>query len=184
MSYKRMTLVERMDIFRLLYLEKQTRSKIASLLGRKPSSIGRELKKGMDRGGVYNPFMAEMEHLNARKQQSPKLKIDDKVWPIIKPQLELRRSPEEIAKWLKEDYPEHAMSGKTIYNYVQFHMKGELKKLALADLRQRGKPRKKGNAAGKRGKIPDMTIIDTRPAEVDARSTRALGRRSYYRQEP
>jgi IS30 family transposase len=48
MSYKRMTFVERMDIFRLLYLEKQIASKAASLLGRKPSGIGRELKKGMN----------------------------------------------------------------------------------------------------------------------------------------
>jgi IS30 family transposase len=169
MSYKRMTLVERMDIFRLLYGEKQTKSKVAALLGRKPSTIGREIEKGMDKG-MYNPLMAEMEHLRARKQQSPKLKIDDEVWNLIKPQLEQRWSPEEIAKWLKADYPEHSMSGKTIYNYVQFHMKGELKKLALEDLRQRGKPRKKGNAAEKRGKIPEMTLIDTCPAEINART--------------
>jgi IS30 family transposase len=164
-----MTLVERMDIFRLLYLEKQTKSKIAALLGREPSTIGRELEKGMDRG-MYNPIVAEMNHLQGRKHQSPKLKIDDGAWNLIKPQLEQRWSPEEIAKWLKEQYPEHAMSGKTIYNYVQFHMKGELKKLALEDLRQRGKPRKKGNAAEKRGRIPEMTLIDTRPEEINART--------------
>ncbi|GHT98661.1 transposase InsI for insertion sequence element IS30A [Spirochaetia bacterium] len=169
MGYKRMTFVERMDIFRLLYVEKQTKSKTASLLGRKPSTISRELKKGMD-NGMYNPLMAEIEHLKARKQQSPKLKIDGEVWNLIKPQLERRWSPEEIAKWLEADYPEHTMSGKTIYNYVQFHMKGELKKLALEDLRQRGKSRKSGNRAEKRGKIPGMTLIDTRPAEINART--------------
>jgi hypothetical protein len=43
------------------------------------------------------------------------------------------------------------MSGKTIYNYVFFHMKGELKKPALKDLRLRGKKRKAGNAKEKRG---------------------------------
>jgi IS30 family transposase len=169
MSYKRMTLVERMDIFRLLYGEKQTESKIAALLGRRPSTIGREIEKGMDRG-MYNPLMAEMEHLRARKQQGTKLKIDEEVWALIKPQLEQRWSPEEIAKWLKARYPDHSMSGKTIYNYVRFHMKGELKKLALDDLRHRGKARKKGNTAEKRGKIPEMTLIDTRPAEINART--------------
>jgi IS30 family transposase len=131
-----MNLVERMDIFRMLCLEKQTASKTASLSGRKPSAICRELERGMDRG-MYNPFLAEMEHLKAGKNQSPKLKIDDEAWKLIKPQLELRRSPREIAKWLKERYPLHTMSGKTIYNYVYFHMKGELKKLALEDLRRR-----------------------------------------------
>ncbi|GHV57606.1 hypothetical protein AGMMS49579_23720 [Spirochaetia bacterium] len=99
MSYKWMSFVERMDMFKLLYVEKQTQSKTAALLGRKPSTISREA-----------------------------------------------------------DYPEHTMSGKTIYNYVQLHMKGELKKLALEDLRQRGKPRKSGNTAEKRGKIPEMTL--------------------------
>jgi IS30 family transposase len=92
-----------------------------------------------------------MERLQTRKQQSPKLKIDEKVWSIIKPELELRWSPEEIAEWLKERHPEHAMSGKTIYNYVQFHMKGELKKLALEDLRQRGKTAKEREHSGETG---------------------------------
>jgi hypothetical protein len=36
------------------------------------------------------------------------------------------------------------MSGKTIYNHVGFHLKGELKKLALEDLRRRGKRRRSG----------------------------------------
>jgi IS30 family transposase len=57
-----------MDIFRLLYLEKQNKSKIAFLLGRKPSTISRELEKGMDKG-MYNPLMAEMAHLKARRYQ-------------------------------------------------------------------------------------------------------------------
>jgi IS30 family transposase len=49
------------------------------------------------------------------------------------------------------------MPDKTIY--VFFHMKGELKKLALEDLRLRGKG----------GKIPEMTLIDSRPVEINAR---------------
>jgi IS30 family transposase len=176
-----MTLVERMDIFRLLYLGKQTKSKTAAL-------SGRELEKGMDKG-TYNPIVAEMNHPQERKQQSPKLKIDGGVWNLIKPRLEQRWPPEETARWLKEQYPEHSMSGKTIYNYVQFRRKGELRKLALEDLRQRGKPRKKGNAAENRGKIPAMTLTDTRPEGINARTAAghwvgiyAAG--PHYRQEP
>jgi IS30 family transposase len=56
------------------------------------------------------------------------------------------------------------MSGKILYTYVFFHMKGELKKRALQDLRLREKARKK------RGKIPEMTLIDSRPEQVNARS--------------
>jgi IS30 family transposase len=71
-----MAFTERMDIFRQLYLEKQTKSKTAAMLGREPSTISRELAKGMDKG-MYNPVMAETERLRARKQQRPKLKIAD-----------------------------------------------------------------------------------------------------------
>jgi IS30 family transposase len=121
-----MAFTERMDIFRLLYLEKQTKSKTAAMLGREPSVISRELAKGMDKG-MYNPAMAETEHLWVRKRQKPKLKTDGKARGFIEP----RRPPGGTAEWLKADYPEHSMSGKTIYNYVQFHMKGELKKRRL-----------------------------------------------------
>jgi IS30 family transposase len=44
----------------------------------------------------------------------------DEAWNIVKPQLEQRWSPEEIVQWLEKEYPEYAMCGKTIYNYVFF----------------------------------------------------------------
>jgi IS30 family transposase len=47
-----MTLVERMDIFRLLYVERLKPSAIASALNREPSSITREQEKGVDAGYV------------------------------------------------------------------------------------------------------------------------------------
>jgi IS30 family transposase len=44
-----------------------------------------------------------------------------------------------------------------------FHIKGELKKLALQNLRLREK------AGEKRGKIPEIALIDSRPAGVNTR---------------
>jgi IS30 family transposase len=163
-----MNLIERMDIFKLLYVERLKPSAIAVSLNRSPSSITRELEKGMD-NGMYNPIIAEARHLEARRNQCPRLKMTDEAWKTVKPQLEKRWSPEEVAQWLKKEYPEYAMSGKTIYNYLFFHLKGELKKLALGDLRLRGKERKQENEGEKRGKIPGMTLIDRRPAEINAR---------------
>jgi IS30 family transposase len=50
------------------------------------------------------------------------------------------------------------MSAKTIYNYIHFHMKGELKKVAIGDLRQKGKKRRRNTEkAETRGKISEMT---------------------------
>jgi IS30 family transposase len=48
-------------------------------------------------------------------------------------------------------------------------MEGELKKPALEGFRGRGKKRPKGST-GKRGKIPEMTLIDSRPPEINART--------------
>jgi IS30 family transposase len=49
-------------------------------------------------------------------------------------------------------------------------MKGELKKIALKDLRQKGRKRRKNREEGeKRGKISEMTLIDQRPEEVEGR---------------
>jgi transposase, IS30 family len=169
MSYQRMTFEERITVFKLHQMEKLSNSELASRLNRSISSISRELARGMD-SGSYNPFIAECEHLRQRRYQSPKLKIDSIAWSLIKPRLELRWSPDQIANWLKREYPEYAMSGKTIYNYIQFHMKGELKRLALSDLRQRGKKRKPSKSIEKRGKIADMTLIDNRPPEIAERT--------------
>jgi IS30 family transposase len=157
-----------MEIFRYLYIGKIKPNKIAERLNRRPSSISREICSGSE-NGFYDPFMAEVKHLEAVKEQRPHLKMTYEAWELIKPKLELRWSPEQIAKWLLNEYPLHAMSGKTIYNYVLFHMKGELKKLALEDLRQRGKKRKRGKDGEKRGKLSEMTLIDSRPIEINAR---------------
>jgi IS30 family transposase len=98
-----MTLVERMDIFKLLYVERLKPSAVAAALNRKPSSITRETAKGMD-NGTYNPVIAEARHLEARRNQCPRLKMTDEAWAVIKPQLEKRWSPEEVAKQLKKEH--------------------------------------------------------------------------------
>ena len=169
MSYRRVTLEERMEIFKGLYTEKLPPTAIAEHLNRSVSTITRELKRGEDEGS-YNPFLAEYFHLVQRKYQCPKLKIDNEAWKLIKPKLETRWSPDQIAQWLKTEYPTYTMSGKTIYNYIHFHMRGELKKLALHDLRQHGKKRKTVNSEERRGKLKDITLIDERPPEVNSRT--------------
>jgi len=168
MSFQRMTFKERMDIFKMFHVKHLSKTKIAKELNRSASSISREIKRGKD-SDSYNPFVAELDHLQRRRYQSPKLKIDAVRWNLIKPKLEMRWSPDQVAKWLKKEYPHKSMSGKTIYNYVHFHMRGELKKVALKDLRQRGKKRKTSSLGEKRGKLQGMTLIDERPVEVAAR---------------
>ncbi|MDR0721951.1 MAG: TonB-dependent receptor [Treponema sp.] len=62
MSYQRMTLVERMDIFKLLYVEWLKPSAIATALNRKPSSITRELEKGVDFMKIYGKYGTQFKY--------------------------------------------------------------------------------------------------------------------------
>jgi IS30 family transposase len=177
MSYQRIRLEKREEIFRLRYLERLTMRQIGEKLGKDKSSISRELKRGT-KNRIYNPLTREAHKRNMRKLQCPKLKMTDEIWEPAKPKLEKRWPPSEIAEWLEREY-NYKMSAGTIYNYLHFHMKGELKKLALSELRLKGKKRRgeSGEKTEKRGKIPEMTLIDERPAEVEERAVPgALGR--------
>ncbi len=167
MAYKRLNLAERMEIFKGLYHLKMSPSKIAKKLNRSPSTITREIKKGSE-DNEYNPFLSEYRHLDIRRQQCRKLRIDNKLWREIKPRLELRWSPEQISSYLA-DSRIGQVSAKTIYNYINFHMKGELKKLALKELRRKGKKRRAVGGKDGRGRLRNMTRIDERPKEIDSR---------------
>ena len=146
-----------------------TQQQIALDLGKHQSTISREMKKGRV-GKAYNPILAQRLSDKRALSRVPELKIDKPTWRVINNHLGLRWSPRQVAEFLHgigNDGTIVPVSEKTIYNYIDLHMKGELKKLALQELRQRGKPRK-GNAE-RRGKLPNITLIDDRPKEVDAR---------------
>jgi IS30 family transposase len=161
---------ERMEIFRLYYKEGMKRSQIAKTIGRSPSSINAEIAKGQNKKGEYDPVVAERESISARNSQVPQLKMTDRAWKLVEKKLKLHWSPEQIEQWLKQEYPMHSMSAKTIYDYIHLHMKGELWKLALKDLRLKGKKRKISGSVEKRGKIPNMTLISERPPEIEDRN--------------
>jgi IS30 family transposase len=129
------------------------------------------LKKGED-GGAYNPFLAQRRTNSYSKSSARALKINDATWQVIQNHLAIRWSPYQIADFLQKsanDATVVPVSEKTIYNYLHFHMKGELKKLALKELRQKGKKRNT-KGADKRGKLANITLIDERPEEVNTRT--------------
>jgi IS30 family transposase len=159
---------ERMEIFKGLHHLKLSPSQIAEKLNRSVSSITREIKRGQEMDGMYNPLEAEIVHLKQREYQVPRLKIESHIWKEIKSKLELRWSPEQISDFLKASKMSE-VSAKTIYNYVHLHMKGELKKIALKEFRQRGKKRKSKNRIESRGRIKGLQLIDERPKEVESR---------------
>jgi transposase, IS30 family len=170
-GYRRINSTDRENI--LIYQSAgNTQKCIANKIGVSQSAISRELKKGLDRSS-YNPMLAQRRTDERSTCRVPDLKINYFTWEIIANHLAIHWSPYQIANFLqmaKKNDKVVPVSEKTIYNYLHFHMKGELQKLALKELRQKGKPRKKAGTE-KRGRIVNMALIDGRPEEINNRST-------------
>src|SRR5450830_258120 len=166
-SYRRIRSEEPETIL-VLVQNRKKQADIAKALGRNQSSLLRELAKGLEKR-AYNPFLAQRETDKRAAYRKLALKIDAQTWEAINNHLSLRWSPKQIENFLHtggNDFTVISVSEKTIESYINLHMKGELKKLALAELRQKGNLREKGPEP--RGKLPHMTLIDERQGEVDS----------------
>lgn len=169
-EYKRIRKENREEIM-LCLADGDTQSTIAKKVGVSQSAVSRELKKGSDRG-AYNPFLAQRTTDTFAQHRIKLLTINDTTWKVIQNHLSIRWSPYQIADFLQKqenDATVVPVSEKIIYNCLHFHMKGELKKLALQDLRQKGKKRTK-RGTETRGKLANITLIDERPEEVNLRT--------------
>jgi len=168
--YRRINSTDRENIL-IYHSTGATQEYIANKIGVSQSAISRELRKGLDRSS-YNPMLAQRRTSERAASRIPDLKIDLSTWVVIANHLAIHWSPYQIADFLhtfgKNDTVV-PVSEKTIYNYLHFHMKGELQKLALQELRQKGKPRKKAGTET-RGKLVNMTLIDGRPEEINNRT--------------
>jgi len=168
MAYCRISESERERIN--IYVQKgYNQAAIARELGRNQSSVSREFKKGR-RYNAYSPILAQHRTYARGKLRRPKLVITRETREVILNHLAIGWSPRQISSFLhthRTDDIVNAVSEKTIYNYINLHMKGELKKLALVELRQKGK--KHSHTPSTRGRIPNMVLIDERPKEVESR---------------
>jgi transposase, IS30 family len=169
-GYRRINSTDRENI--LIYRSAgDTQECIANKIGVYQSAISRELKKGLDRLS-YHPMLAQRQTVERANRRIPELKIDNLTWTVIANHLAIHWSPYQIADFLHMNEKNDKVvpvSEKTIYNYLHFHMKGELQKLALQELRQKGKPRKKAGTET-RGKLTNMALIDGRPDEINNRT--------------
>lgn len=179
MKTSEFTLPEREELSRLLG-QGHTFKEIARLLLRNRKTIFLEVgRDGMDR----HTYRAHKAHWHAKRQkrkQGRKCKINrnPKLKQFIFDKLEQRWSPDQIAKTLKELYPDNEsmrVSHETIYTYIYVLPRGSLKKELLAYLRQQKKyRRRKGKNQPrneeKRGQIPEMISIEERPKEVESRT--------------
>jgi IS30 family transposase len=176
-TYTRLSTEEREDISRAL-AQGQTLGQVASSLGRKTSTISRELSRLRYSPKSYRATFAQemtVKKRNHRAKAPPKLLANDRLRRYVEEHLKLHWSPEQIAARLKLAYPndmEMRVSHETIYTYIYCQTKGELKKELKAALRQqkarRGPKRQLGDRA-KFSPIPDLVSIEERPKEVEDR---------------
>ena len=147
-------------------------AQIARVLGRHRSTIGRELKRCQSRGH-YRPDTAQRKADRlARRPKPTRLKANEALLAVVEAKLELRWSPQQIACWLKREYPDDVgmhVSHETIYQSLYVQSRGELRRELTAQLRTRRSRRKPQGQQERRGRLKDMVSIAERPPEVDDR---------------
>ena len=168
-------LSEREEISRGVASHLSLRS-IATQLGRSPSTIGREIK----RNGGYDSYRAAQADLAAWDRACrPKLcKLADNrpLSRTVSTKLKLNWSPEQIAGWLKREYPgeeRNQVSHETIYRSLFVQARGVLKKELLQYLRTKRVIRRSKHSSLKRdglGQIKNAVSIRERPASVEDRA--------------
>jgi IS30 family transposase len=170
-----LTLSEREEISRGIVAQQSIRS-MASLLGRSPSTVSREVC----RNGGYDQYRAaladERTWARARRPKRCKLAMSPRLRRAVARKLRLNWSPEQIAGWLKRAHPgdeSYHVSHETIYRSLFVQARGVLKKELLQHLRSKRTIRRSKQANQKgdaRGQIKDIISISERPASVEDRA--------------
>jgi len=170
---KHLTAAQRGYIETLLQ-EKYTNKQIAQKLGRDPSSISREIKKGLDGSGIYHAWVAQVAYETNRKRckQIPKLDhpANYRLRSRIVACLQQGWDPSMIAGRLAGEGFSLVVCAETIYEWV-YNSAWAIAEKLYQYLRQ-GKKRRtkhKGRSAQK-SKIPNRVSIHERPAIVDEKA--------------
>ena len=174
-SRRALTLAEREEISRAAAAGHSMRS-IATLLDRAPSTVSREIK----RNGGQESYRASQADQSAwdrgRRPKTCKLAQNRALARLVAGKLQLQWSPEQIAGWLKQTYPDDTsrqVSPETIYRSLFIQARGALKKELVEHLRRSRVMRRSRHYTQKtdqRGRINDTVSISERPASVADRA--------------
>lgn len=167
-------LEEREEISRGIAAGRSIRG-IAGVLGRSASTICREIERN---GGLRAYRATRADKLAWERALRPKrcrLACHGRLRWRVAQKLALQWSPQQIAGWLKRQYPDDPdmrISHEAIYRSLFIQSRGVLKKELMAHLRTRRQMRlAKGAKTGRgHGRIVDMVSIRERPAEAEDRA--------------
>jgi len=168
-----LSLVEREEIMRLQAEGLGVRA-IARAIGRDPSTVSRELKRGVGYRGYRASVAQTYADRGRRAPRRAKLATNLRLRDEVQERLKRKDSPEQIAGRLKLDYPnepEMWVSTETIYQSLFVQARGGLNRELTAYLRTGRSMRKTRRQTGERQtRIPNMVLISQRPAEVEDRA--------------
>ena len=114
--YGQLDLDDRIELFRLHEAGK-ARSEIARIMGRHPSTIGRELKRNSLPKGGYKPASADRIALSRRRRLS-RIERLSPLGDHIRDHLAMGWSPEQIAGRLRLMGSQHRVSHESIYRFI------------------------------------------------------------------
>jgi IS30 family transposase len=167
-------LEEREEISRGIAASRSVRW-IARDLGRTPSTVSREIRRN---GGsqAYRAGLADRRAWDQALRPKPcRLSLQTPLRWRVAQKLALQWSPEQIAGWLKRQFPTNPdmqLSHETIYRSLFIQTRGVLKKELTAHLRTARQMRqaKGGTTKSGLGQIVDTVSIRERPAEAEDRA--------------
>lgn len=170
---KHLTAAQRGNIETLLQ-EKYTNKQIAQKLGRSPSTISREIAKGLDGSSIYHAWVAQVTYETNRKRskQIPKLDhpANHRLRGWIVACLQKGWDPSMICGRLKAEGFNPVVCAETIYEWVYNSIYAIAEKL-YQYLRQGKKRRTKHTGrSSQKSKIPNRISIHERPAAVDQKA--------------
>ncbi|MCV6986669.1 IS30 family transposase [Mycobacterium shinjukuense] len=170
-----MSFVERCRLEELL-VAGYTQAGAARLLGRHPSTIGREVCRGATSCGYRARIAQDAVDANRARPKARKLESRPALLAEVVRRLQQRHSPEQIAGRLREDFPDDPemwVSHETIYQAMYVQPRGELArqvKTALRTGRTQRKPQGRKDIEDRNRFKAGMVNISERPAEADDRA--------------
>lgn len=170
-----LTLAEREEISRGVVAGQSLRS-IATSLDRAPSTVSREINRNDGRFDYRASKADQAAWDRARRPKTCKLVENHKLARIVARKLRGLWSPEQIAGWLKDTYPDDEnlqVSHETIYRSLFIQARGALKKELLQHLRRTRAMRRSRHHTQKtetQGRITGTVSIRERPAEAEDRA--------------
>ena len=146
---------------------------IAAQLGRAPSTISRELKRGGYRTTPrqYRPNLAQQITFLARRRPKPfKILTNPMLLSVVQGWLDEKYSPEQIVGRLQRLFPDEVgmrVSHETIYRTIYLQARGGLKR-DLRALTRTGRTyrRPQRKPESRRGRMKEMVSIWDRPSEA------------------